>query len=89
MIDEDCTIQVPVRIINATHHGGYFELFLFYRGEGMTTKEAWNRVESELASYGLPARYSSFKSFLNNTWRIRKEVRIWRKTMYSTINIPK
>jgi hypothetical protein len=79
------TITIPIEVVNATHPGGYFELYLHYRAKGMTVKQAWEAVEEQLQRYGLPGRYSSFKSFLNNTWKMRSQLKEWRKT--STKNI--
>jgi len=79
------TIEIPIQVVNATHPGGYFELYLHYRAQGKTVKGAWEAVEERLEHYGLPGRYSSFKSFLNNTWKMRSQLKEWRKT--STINV--
>ena len=79
------TITIPLEVVNATHPGGYFELYLHYRAEGMTVKQAWEEVEAQLEHYGLPGRYSSFKSFLNNTWKMRSQLKEWRKTSTSNV----
>lgn len=90
MTDPAYIVSIPLEVVNATHRGGYYELFLKFRGEGMTTKEAYCRIEAELSAYGLPPRYTSFKSFLNNTWTMRRDLKEWHKRMseVSTIHIP-
>ncbi len=81
MSKEDYIVEIPLEIVNATSRGGYFALYLKYRTEGLTIKQAWQKVEGDLSAHGLPGRYSTFKSFLNNTHRLRKEVKEWRRSM--------
>lgn len=75
-------VQIPLEVVNATHRGGYYELFLKFRGEGMTMTAAWSRVEAELSAYGLPPRYSSFESFrVSSRHEMRRELKRWRSRM--------
>lgn len=72
-------VSIPIEVVNATHPGGYRELYLKYVQDGYTSQRAWEIVEEQLERYGLPARYSSYYSFRKNLWRARKELKDWRK----------
>lgn len=80
------TVTIPLEVVNATHPGGYFELYAKRRQEGLTSKEAWSAVESELQSYGLPGRYSSYESFRVCLRSMPKILKAWRCEMSQTIN---
>jgi hypothetical protein len=73
------TVTIPIAVVNATHRGGYFELYLSYVRQGMKSREAYNAVEDDLERYGLPGRYSSYKNFRDAIWRMRPELKKWKK----------
>lgn len=78
-------VSIPIEIVNATHRGGYFELYLAYIQKGMRPIEAYNAVEDDLESYGLPGRYSSYQSFRHNLWRMKPEIKSWHKSHVSSL----
>jgi len=75
------TVTIPLEVVNATHAGGYFELYVKRRQEGLNSKEAWSAVESELESYGLPGRYSSYESFRVRLSSMSRVLKAWRLQM--------
>lgn len=81
------TVTIPLEVVNATHPGGYFELYMKRRQEGFTSKEAWSAVESELQSYGLPGRYSSYESFRRHLYKMPRILREWRCAMAQVVTV--
>jgi 3-dehydroquinate synthetase len=69
------TISIPIEVVNATHRGGYWELYLRYKQEGMTSRDAFEMVEEQLSRYGLPARFNSYYTFRKSLWRMRKDLK--------------
>lgn len=72
-------VKIPIEVVNATWPGGYWELYIKYVQFGYAPVAAYEMVESSLSRYGLPGRYSSYYSFRKNQWRMRKELRSWKK----------
>ena len=87
MTDPAYIVHIPLEVVNATWPGGYYELYLKFRGEGMNGVDAWSRVESELASYGLPGRFSSYDSFRSRLSAMRPILKAWRKRMSQPITL--
>lgn len=74
------TITIPIEVVNATHPGGYRELYLKYVQEGYTPQKAWEMVEDRLEKYGLPGRYSTYESFRVCLWKgtARRQFKQWQ-----------
>ena len=86
---DEYIVKIPLGIVNAVSNGGYFDRYFKYRGKGLTSKEAWSAVESDLQAYGFEGRYSSYESFrvrLSSAPRVLKE---WRAQMGQSINFTK
>lgn len=73
------TVSIPIEIVNATHRGGYYELYLSYVQEGYTSQAAYERVEDALERYGLPCRYSSYETFRRCLYRMRPILKAWER----------
>jgi hypothetical protein len=58
------SVNIPVRVINATSQSGYFDLFHEFLSETQSRKEAYEKTEAELARYGLPGRYSCYENLV-------------------------
>jgi len=73
------TVEIPIEVVNATHRGGYWELYLMYVHGGVSPREAFEAVEAALERYGLPCRFSSYESFRQSLWRARREIKQYRE----------
>jgi len=73
------TVTIPLEIVNATHRGGYWELYLSYVQQGYASVAAYEMVEADLARHGLPGRFRSYESFRRSMWRIRRDLDDWKR----------
>ena len=55
--------EIPQRVLDALWIDGYFKAFFSYVQQGLTHQEAYEKLEEELSSYGLPPRYTDYQSF--------------------------
>ena len=72
------TVTIPIEIINATHRGGYWELYLKHVQSGMESRTAFEQVENDLRRYGLPGRFNSYYTFRKSLWRMKQELKAYR-----------
>ena len=81
MTKSEYIVKVPLSVINATHQGGYYDLYIKNMQRGMKSKEAWEDVEDSLAEYGLPKRYNSYESFRRSMYKpaYRRSIKEWGK----------
>lgn len=79
------TVEIPIEIFNAIiDRGAYYELYLDYVYDGLSPKEAYEKVERSLNQYGAK-RFSSYYSFRKNIWRMPKSLKIYRTKKASPI----
>ena len=79
------TVTIPLDIVNATHRGGYWELYLKYIHQGMSPRDAFEQVEDDLRRYGLPPRFNSYYTFRKSLWRMKRELKAHRRIMPASI----
>jgi hypothetical protein len=72
------SVSIPVRVINATHTGGYFDLYFIFLQETQDARAAYEATEAELVRYGFPPRYSCYQSFRVSLRRSYRVISRWK-----------
>lgn len=65
-------VEDAKHIIGTVDIKEYFKLFNKYLSLHETNKQAWERIEEERESIGLPHRYNSFESFKSAKYQYYK-----------------